>query len=83
MQGKEKIFLDLSEGSDAFKAKIKLWMHRMESGKQGAFPALNLFVEEKNIDLRGISRIFLEHLNAVVSKLDRYIPSHIFSKIFN
>ena len=62
MQGKEKNLLDVSEGSDAFKAKIKLWMHRMESGKQAAFLAFNLFVEEKYIDLRGISRIFLSIL---------------------
>ena len=66
MQEKEKKFLDLSEGIDAFKAKVKLWMHRMENGKLAAFPVLNLFVEEKNIDLCSISRIFFEHLNAFV-----------------
>ncbi|CAK8697394.1 unnamed protein product [Clavelina lepadiformis] len=54
----------------------------MESGKKAAFPALNLFVEEKNIDLRGIRRIFHEHLNTFVSELDRYIPSHNYNKIF-
>ena len=58
-------------------------MHRIESGKLAAFPALNLFVEEKNIDLRGISRIFLEHLNGFVSELDLSIPSHNYRKIFN
>jgi len=82
MQGKEKTFLDVSEGIDAFKAKIKLWIHRMESGKLAAFPALNVSVE-KNIDLSGIRRIFLEHLNAFASELDRYIPSHDYCKIFN
>ena len=55
MQGKEKKILDVSEGIETFKAKIKLWMHRMETRKLAAFPALNLFVEEKNFDLRGIS----------------------------
>ena len=44
MQGKEKNFLNISEGINAFKDKIKLWMHRMKSGKLTAFPALNLFV---------------------------------------
>ena len=44
MQGKDKNFLDVSEGIDAFKDKIELWMHRMKSGKLAAFPALNLFV---------------------------------------
>ena len=44
MQGKEKIFLDVSEGIDAFKDKIKLSMHRMKSGKLAAFPSLNLYV---------------------------------------
>ena len=39
MQGKEKKFLDVSEGIDAFKGKIELWMHRMKSGKLAAFPA--------------------------------------------
>ena len=83
MQGKEKIFFDISEGIDAFKVKIKLWMHRMESGKLAAFPALNLFVYKKNIDLRSISQIFLEHFNSFFSELDRYIPFHKYSKIFN
>ena len=82
MQGNEKKFLDVS-GIDAFKAKIKLWMNQMESEKLAAFPVLNLFVEEKNIDFRVISRIFLEHLNAFVFELDRYISSHNYSKIFN
>ena len=33
--------------------------------------------------MRSITRIFLAHLNAFVSELDRYIPSHNYSKIFN
>ena len=41
MQEKEKKFLDVSEGIDALKAEIKLWMHRMKSGKLAVFPALN------------------------------------------
>ena len=82
MQEKEKNFLDLLEGIGTFQAKIKLWLHRMESGKLAAFPILNLFVE-KNIELRGISRIFLDHFIVFVSELDRYISSHNYSKIFN
>ena len=70
MQGKQRIFLDVAESIDTFKAKIKLWMHRMETGKLVAFPALNLFVEEKNIYLRGICSIFLEHLTTFISELD-------------
>ena len=58
-------------------------MHRVESGKLAAFPAFNLFVEEKNIDFRGISRIFLEHLNAFISELNRSIVSQNYCKIFN
>ena len=83
MQGKQKIFLDVAESIEAFKAKIKLWMHPMEAGKLAAFPALNLFVEEKNIDLRGICPIFLEHLTTFVFELDWYIPSQNYSQIFN
>ncbi|CAK8685584.1 unnamed protein product [Clavelina lepadiformis] len=33
--------------------------------------------------LRGIRRIFLEHLDTFVSELDRYIPSHSYNKMFN
>ena len=33
--------------------------------------------------MRSILRIFLEHLNAFASELDRYIPSDNYSKIFN
>ena len=33
----------------------------METGKLAAFTALNIFVEDKSIDLLGICPIFLEH----------------------
>ena len=82
MQGKLKIFLDVAESIDAFKAKIKLWMHQMEAGKLAAFQVLTLFMEEKNIDLRGICPIFLDHLTTFVSEPNRYIPSKNYSKIF-
>ena len=55
----------------------------MATGKLDASAALNLIEEEKNIDLRGICPIFLEHLTTFVSELDRYIPSQNYSKIFN
>ena len=83
IQEKQRIFLDVAESFNAFKAKMKLQMHRMETGKLAAFPALNLFVEEKNIDLRGICPIFFEHLTTFVYKLDRYIPSQNYSLIFS
>ena len=83
MQRKLKIFLDVAESIEAFKAKIKLWMHPMETGKLAAFPALNLFVEEKNINLRGICPIFLEHLTAFVFEFDWYILFQNYSQIFN
>ena len=44
---------------------------------------LNLFVEEKNIDLRGICPIFLERLTTFVFELDRYISSQNYSQIIN
>ena len=83
MQGKEKLFFDVLESIDAFKGKIRLWMHRMKSGRLAAFPGLNLFVEEKDINLDVILPIFLEHLNTFLSELDRYIPSNDYCKIFN
>ena len=58
-------------------------MHRMETAKLAAFPALNLFVEEKNIDLIGICAIFFEHLTTFDFELDWYIPSQNYSQIFN
>ena len=83
MQGKEKLFFDVLESIDAFKGKIKLWMHRMKSGRLAAFSGLNLFVEEKDINLGVILPIFLEHLNTFLSELDRYIPSNDYCRIFN
>ena len=62
MQGKEKIFLDISEGIDAFKAKIKLWMHRMESGKLAAFPALNYLFRRKILICEAFHESFLSTL---------------------
>ena len=55
----------------------------METGNLAPFPALNLFVEEKNIDLRGICPIFFEPLITFVSELDWYIPSRNHNQIFN
>ena len=43
MQGKDKIFLDVSEDITAFKARLELYMLRMEHGKIAAFLALNAF----------------------------------------
>ena len=83
MQGKEKLYFDVLKSIDAFKGKIKLWMHRMKSGRLAAFPGLNLFVEEKDINLDVILPIFLEHLNTFLSELDRYIPSNDYCRIFN
>ena len=83
MQGKEKLFFDVLESIDAFKGKIKLWMHRMKSGRLAAFPGLNLFVEEEDINLGVILTIFLEHLNTYLSELDRYIPSNDYCRNFN
>ena len=60
MQGKNKILLDVSEDIITFKAKMELWMHRMEQGKTALFPALNAFVEEFN--LHSIREIFLDHI---------------------
>ena len=45
MQGRNKTFLDVSEDDISFKAEVKLWMHRLESGNIAAFPALNAFLE--------------------------------------
>ena len=75
MQGKEKLYFDVLESIDAFKDKIKLWIHRMKIGRLAAFPGLNLFVEEKDINLGVILPIFLEHLNTFLSELDRYLYS--------
>ena len=82
MQGKEKLFFDALESIDAFKGKIMLWMHRMKSGRLAAFPGLNLFVEEKDINLGVILPTFLEHLNTFLSELDRYIPSNDYCRIY-
>ena len=50
MQGKaDKTFLDVSENIVAFEIKIKLLIHRMESGKIAAFLVLNAFAEEVEI----------------------------------
>ena len=42
MQGKEKLFFDALESIDAFKGKIKLWIHRMKSGRLAWFPRIEL-----------------------------------------
>ena len=49
MQGKIKIFLDISQDIISFKAKVKLRIHRKENAKITAFPALNAFLEENDL----------------------------------
>ena len=51
----------------------------MEHGKIAAFPALNAFVEEE-FSLHNICQIFLEHLSSFLSELNKYIPSHDYSR---
>ena len=82
MQGKDKIFLNVSEDIIAFKARMELWMHRIEHGKIAAFPALNAFVEEE-FSLHNICQIFPEHLSSFLFELDRYISSHDYNRTFN
>jgi len=48
-----------------------------------AFPAVNVFVEEVEIDFRCIHQIFLNHLATFLSGLGVYIPFTIHSKTFN
>ena len=86
MQGKEKILADMSEDIIIFKAKMELWMHRMEQGKIAAFPALNAFIEEEEFNLHlsffldlssDLSELesfrsfkFEDHLSSFLSELD-------------
>ena len=65
----------------AFKAELKLWMHRMEQEKMAAFPSLNEFVEK--FDLHGILRLFPQHLSSFLAELDKYVLSHGYSTTFN
>ena len=58
MQGRNKIFLDMSKDIISFKAKVKLRIHRMENGKKAAFPDLNAFLEDKEFNLKSICGIF-------------------------
>ena len=83
MQGKDKIFLDVSEDITAFKARLELYMLQMEHGKIATFLALNAFVEEEEFNLQSICRIFLEHISSFLFKLDIYIPFHDYSRTFN
>ena len=83
MQRKDKIFLDVSEDFIAFKARMDLYMHRMEHGKIAAFPVLNAFVEEEEFNLHKVCQIFFEHFSSFLSKLNIYIPSHDYSRTFN
>ncbi|XP_077969505.1 protein FAM200A-like [Styela clava] len=64
MQGSNKMFLDLSKDIVAFKAKMELWVHRMEHGKIAAFPTLNAFAEDEEFNFHNIRPIFLEHLSS-------------------
>ena len=82
-QEKDKIFLDVSEDIIAFKARMELYIHRMEHGKTATFSALNAFVEEEEFNFHNICQIFLKHLSSFRFKLNIYIPSHDYSKTFN
>jgi len=71
-QGKYIIFLDVLADIVALQNKIKLNIHRMESGKIAAFLILKASPEEVEINLRCIRQIFLERLNTFLSELIRY-----------
>jgi hypothetical protein len=83
MQGKNKIFLDLLENITAFKEKMKLWIGRMERGRMAAFPDLNLFIEDEDLNVSELIPLFLEHLRLFLVELEKYIPRHNYTKMFS
>ena len=58
-------------------------MHRMKHGKIATFSALNALMKEEEFNMHSIRQIFLEHLFSFLSKLNRNIPSHDYSRTFN
>ena len=82
LQGKDKIFLDVSKNTIAFKARMELWMHLMEHIKIAAFSAFNVFVEEFSCAtlVRYFFSIFLHFFS---SWIDISLNSNDYSKAFN
>ena len=72
------ICLDVAQSIDAFKAKIKLWMHRMGTGKLAAFLALNLFVKRKILICMAFVQSFLSTtLHLFPSWIGMFLPKII------
>ena len=83
MQGRNKVFLEVLEDIEAFKAKVRLWILRMEKGRIAAFPQLNLFLEEEeDLEINDLFSTFQEHLKGFLDQLNKYIPQHGYAKRF-
>ena len=80
MQGKNKNMLDIIEDINIFKSKMNLKIKRMEEGKIAAFPKLNLFIEETEINTDKLFPLFLNHIKLFLSEINRYIPNNDLAK---
>lgn len=79
MQGRKTDILALSEKLSAFKAKLRLWKSKVERGRLASFASLNELVEnfkeeEENLELDELKAVVVDHLDALITDFDRYIP---------
>lgn len=81
MQGQNRTVVDIYEKITVFKNKIKLWQNKIAQCQLAAFPTLNLFLEDLNLNGNRIfvetMPIFLEHLTKLENEMERYIPQNV------
>ena len=76
--------MEVLEDIEAFKAKVRLWIFRIEKGRLAVFPQLNWFLEEEEEDLeiKDLLSTFQDHLKGFLDQLNKYISQNGYAKRF-
>ncbi|XP_067936961.1 protein FAM200C-like [Watersipora subatra] len=74
MQGRDRNVLNVTDGTNTFKDKLKLWVERLATGNVGvSFPVLHSLVDKKAPSASLLTDI-KHHLNSLIAKFEKYFP---------
>lgn len=75
LQGRDSNCFKSYDKIDGFKRKLNLWKTNVANTNFDAFPMTKMFLAVHEDKVEYIQPIVLQHLSALVSKLDEYFPS--------
>lgn len=74
LQGKMKTVFSLADKISAFKAKLELWLKRVDKDILDMFQTLTVFLNETETE-PSISELIHDHLSMLLKEFERYFPT--------